>query len=81
MPAIELLVIQPTPFCNINCAYCYLPDRNSKHVISEQTLINLFSAGYSPGFNARIISGGVAPRQTSGAPPEFYRNAFRRSIG
>lgn len=29
-PLVELLVIQPTPFCNINCDYCYLPDRNSK---------------------------------------------------
>ena len=22
-----LLVLQPTPFCNINCTYCYLPNR------------------------------------------------------
>ncbi len=25
-----LLVIQATPFCNINCAYCYLPNRDSR---------------------------------------------------
>ncbi|HWW75711.1 MAG TPA: cyclophane-forming radical SAM/SPASM peptide maturase GrrM/OscB [Pyrinomonadaceae bacterium] len=24
-----LLVIQPSPFCNIDCDYCYLPDRRS----------------------------------------------------
>ena len=24
-----LLILQPTPFCNIACDYCYLPDRNS----------------------------------------------------
>ena len=31
-PAIrtQLLILQPTPFCNIDCDYCYLPDRNSK---------------------------------------------------
>ena len=23
----RLLVLQPTPFCNINCDYCYLPNR------------------------------------------------------
>ncbi len=23
----QLLVLQPTPFCNIDCSYCYLPDR------------------------------------------------------
>lgn len=30
-PAIRtrLLILQPTPFCNINCDYCYLPDRDS----------------------------------------------------
>jgi uncharacterized protein len=26
---IELLILQPTPFCNIDCDYCYLPDRAS----------------------------------------------------
>jgi uncharacterized protein len=26
----RLLVLQPTPFCNIRCDYCYLPDRDSK---------------------------------------------------
>ena len=25
----RLLILQPTPFCNIACDYCYLPDRNS----------------------------------------------------
>ena len=43
MPVIELLVIQPTPFCNINCSYCYLPNRHSKAVVSLETLSNLFS--------------------------------------
>ena len=27
---ISLLVLQPSPFCNINCDYCYLPNRASK---------------------------------------------------
>ena len=43
MPRIQLLVVQPTPFCNIDCRYCYLPDRTNKAVVSEDTLRNLFS--------------------------------------
>ena len=35
---LELLVLQPTPFCNINCSYCYLPDRQSTKKMSSETL-------------------------------------------
>jgi uncharacterized protein len=35
---LELLVLQPTPFCNINCSYCYLPNRQSTRRMSEDTL-------------------------------------------
>ncbi len=32
-PTIETVVVQPTPFCNINCSYCYLPHRDVKAVM------------------------------------------------
>ena len=35
---IRLLVLQPTPFCNIDCTYCYLFDRNSTATMSLATL-------------------------------------------
>src|SRR5436305_3044981 len=28
-PNIELLIFQTTPFCNIDCSYCYLPNRQT----------------------------------------------------
>lgn len=34
----RLLILQPTPFCNIDCAYCYLPDRNSTARMSLETV-------------------------------------------
>ena len=34
----QLVVIQPTPFCNIDCDYCYLPDRNVTRRMSAETL-------------------------------------------
>ena len=46
----KLVAIQPTPFCNIDCRYCYLPQRTSKKRISVETLSKiahrLFSASF-----------------------------------
>ena len=57
MPAIELLVIQPTPFCNINCSYCYLPDRQLEDGrIVEETLSNLFSEVFASGWVQDLLS-------------------------
>ncbi|HEV3415765.1 MAG TPA: cyclophane-forming radical SAM/SPASM peptide maturase GrrM/OscB [Pirellulales bacterium] len=35
---IHLVVIQPSPFCNIDCRYCYLSDRANRRVMDERTL-------------------------------------------
>ena len=29
----KLIVLQPTPYCNIACSYCYLHNRDDKHVM------------------------------------------------
>lgn len=34
----QLLILQPTPFCNIDCAYCYLPNRNSTDRMTIETI-------------------------------------------
>ena len=34
----QLIVIQPTPFCNMRCRYCYLPDRDSHVKMSDAVL-------------------------------------------
>lgn len=47
---IELLVIQATPFCNVDCAYCYLPNRSSKQRMSELTLMRTFERVFSSPF-------------------------------
>ncbi len=46
---LELLVVQPTPFCNINCSYCYLPDRQSTRRMSLETLERTFAWIFSSG--------------------------------
>jgi len=77
MPRIELLVIQPTPFCNIDCAYCYLPQRNSKATISEQTLHNLFSQVFASGWVTDCLSVVWHAGEPLVLPVGFYRDAFR----
>lgn len=37
-PPLGLLVLQPTPFCNIDCSYCYLQNRRSTERMSLETL-------------------------------------------
>ena len=35
---IRLVVVQPTPFCNINCSYCYLTRRNDRARMSMEVI-------------------------------------------
>jgi uncharacterized protein len=39
---IELLVVQSTSFCNIDCRYCYLQDRSTRRVMEQETIRRLF---------------------------------------
>src|SRR5215213_9657981 len=39
---LELLVVQPTPFCNLDCSYCYLPNRADTRRMSLTTLDRTF---------------------------------------
>ena len=34
---IQLLILQPTTFCNIACKYCYLPERNKVKKLSVKS--------------------------------------------
>ncbi len=77
MPRIELLVVQPTPFCNIDCRYCYLPDRNSKAVVARETLSNLFSQVFASGWVGECLSVVWHAGEPMVLPIAFYRNAFQ----
>ncbi|HXZ46441.1 MAG TPA: cyclophane-forming radical SAM/SPASM peptide maturase GrrM/OscB, partial [Pseudolabrys sp.] len=75
-PRIELLVIQPTPFCNIDCRYCYLPSRNSKAIVSSETLSNLFSQVFASGWTGDCLSVVWHAGEPMVLPIAFYRDAF-----
>ena len=48
-PTIETLVLQPTPFCNIGCTYCYPPNRRDRSVMSRATLQAAFDRVFASG--------------------------------
>jgi uncharacterized protein len=73
---IDLLVVQPTPFCNINCKYCYLPDRTSKAVVTRETLHNLFSQVFASGWCGDALSVVWHAGEPMVLPIDFYRDAF-----
>jgi uncharacterized protein len=37
----SLIVVQPTPFCNVDCGYCYLSDRSLRVVMSLDVIDSL----------------------------------------
>ncbi len=75
-PQVDLVVVQPTPFCNIDCRYCYLPSRNDKSVIAPTTVANLFGKLFATDW----ITGRVTVIWHAGEPlvlpAGFYRAAF-----
>ena len=77
LPKIQLLVVQPTPFCNIDCRYCYLPDRSSKAVMAPETLGNLFTRVFASGWAREWLSVIWHAGEPMVMPTQFYRDAFR----
>jgi uncharacterized protein len=75
-PRVRLLIVQPTPFCNINCTYCYLSSRSSRATISEHTLENLFKKLFASGWVSRRLELAWHAGEPTVLPISFYRNAF-----
>lgn len=39
----SIVLIQPTSLCNLNCRYCYVPDRKIPGIISDSVLATIFT--------------------------------------
>jgi uncharacterized protein len=76
MPTINLLVIQPTPFCNIDCRYCYLPHRSSQAKVERATLVNLFTQVFRSGWARNPLTVVWHAGEPMVMPIGFYRDAF-----
>jgi uncharacterized protein len=67
-------MIQPTPFCNIACKYCYLPDRGSRQRISIDTLSRIYDLVFPVAKEQLTILWHAGEPLVVG--PQFYREAI-----
>jgi uncharacterized protein len=75
-PMIETIVVQPTPFCNIDCSYCYLPHRRDRSVMKLDTLRALFERVFASGWSAPSITVIWHAGEPLILPPSYYSDAF-----
>jgi uncharacterized protein len=76
-PFIQTVVVQPTPFCNINCRYCYLPDRDSKATMALSTIEALFSKVFASGWTDDELTVIWHAGEPLVLPVSYYETAFR----
>ena len=78
MPTLlDTVVVQPTPFCNINCSYCYLPDRNVKTVMQPGTIEILFSKIFASGWTGAGLTVIWHAGEPLVVPVSYYEAAFQ----
>jgi uncharacterized protein len=75
-PTVRLLIVQPTPFCNINCSYCYLSSRSSRAMIEDHTLEHLFAKLFSSGWVRQRLDLAWHAGEPTVLPIAFYQRAF-----
>lgn len=74
---VSLLVVQPTPFCNINCDYCYLPNRDSTKRMSVSTLVRVVEEVFAGGMAGERLSVVWHAGEPLALPVTYYEEAFR----
>lgn len=72
----RLLILQPTPFCNIDCDYCYLPDRQN----TARMDISTARRAVERLVEDSLLGGTLSVVWHAGEPlsvsPDYYEEAF-----
>lgn len=74
--SLEILVLQPTPFCNINCDYCYLPNRNNTQRMAIETIRGAVKMVVEGGLVADRLSVVWHAGEPLVLPVGYYQEAF-----
>ena len=74
----KLIILQPTPYCNINCKYCYLRHRDDFRIMSNgvvDAICEKILANVAPDAAPTIVWHGGEPTV---APLNWYRRSHER---
>ena len=74
--SVQLLVIQPTPFCNINCDYCYLPNRASTARLEKETFAQILQTVFEGGLVGETLSIVWHAGEPMTLPVPYFSNLF-----
>lgn len=74
--AMGLLVIQPSPFCNINCDYCYLPNRTDTRRMDHEVLERVMDKVWDSGLAMAPFSLLWHAGEPLAVPIKWYEKAF-----
>jgi uncharacterized protein len=72
----QVVVLQPTPFCNINCRYCYLSQRSVHQVMASAVLRRILEELFSTSFLAERVVLLWHAGEPLVVPLDFYRQTF-----
>jgi len=72
----KLFILQPTPFCNLDCNYCYLPDRNNRNTIT----LEIVEASFERLFSSNIVKENVYIVWHCGEPLVAGLPFFRKAM-
>jgi len=73
----RLLVLQPSPFCNLDCDYCYLPDRGNKARMDEATLQRTFERLFESGLARERVTVVWHAGEPLAVPIAWYDRAWQ----
>lgn len=73
---INLVVIQATSFCNLDCDYCYLPARQLKNKLSLDLIEPIFKTIFTSRFLGKEFSICWHAGEPLSLPVSFYESAF-----